>query len=234
MPAGAPAVKRRRAAALGATIVDWHPGSGQGINELASGLAAESGRPVVHSYDDLRSLAGAGTVGLEILEDLPSVGAILVPIGGGGLASGLATIVRARSKGILVIGVEPELASDVAASFPRGPYTPWPDAETHRTIADGLRANACELTFAHIRRLVDAVITVSDDEIAEAVRAAAEQTRLVLEPAGATALAGWLFRAADVGLGTVAGDVVVVASGGNVDPDRYQEYLSQPRTLATP
>lgn len=225
MPGRAPAIKRDKVRKLGGILVDWEPGSGVGINDRASQLAAEQGATVIHSYDDDLALAGAGTVGLEILEDLPDVGAIVVPIGGGGLASGLAAIVRARKSGVRIVAVEPVLAGEVAESMVRGAYQPWSDVDTARTIADGLRANACARTFRHIMALVDCVVTVTDDEIASAVRVAAERTRLVLEPSGATALAACLFRAHESGLDRVRRPVVAVASGGNVDPERFRALL---------
>jgi threonine dehydratase len=225
MPLDAPSIKRRKVEALGAAIIDWTPGDPEDSKALAKRLAVERELTHIHSSDDLRVMAGAGTVGLELLEDLPSLAAVLVPIGGGGLASGIAAAIRGRRRGARIVGVEPTFAADMAASVERGRYEPWPDADNRRTIADGLRTNGSERTFRHISALMDAIVTVTDEEIAAAVRVAAEQARLVLEPAGATALAAWLYRRSEAGLAHLTGDIAIVGSGGNVDSEWFRTCL---------
>ncbi|HEV7810338.1 MAG TPA: pyridoxal-phosphate dependent enzyme, partial [Candidatus Limnocylindrales bacterium] len=202
---------------------------------VAEEIAADRGLSIIPPFDDDRVIAGQGTVGLEIVEDLPDVAAILVPIGGGGLASGIAVAVKARAPNARVIGVEPELAADARESLRAGRIVRWESADVSRTIADGTRTTAIGVRpFAHLAALLDDVILVSEAEIAAAVRLAAEESRLVVEPSGALAIAAMAFHAADAGLARTArtgssdGPVVAVVSGGNVDPDRYLEYLVAP------
>ena len=181
---------------------------------------------MIPPFDDDRIIAGQGTVGLEIAEELPDLGAILVPIGGGGLASGVAAAVKALRPAARVIGVEPELAADARDSLERGEIVSWPAEAVSRTIADGTRTQALgRRTFAHLRAHLDAVITVSEAEIAAGVRLAAERSRLVAEPSGALSVAAMAFHRADAALARLDGPVVAIVSGGNVDPDRYRAYL---------
>jgi len=168
-------------------------------------------------------------VGLEIAEDLPSVAAVLVPIGGGGLASGVAAAIRALVPGARVIGVEPELAADAQESLAAGHIVEWPAERVSRTIADGTRTQSIgRLNFAHLSTQLDGVVTVSEAEIAAAVRLAAEEARLVMEPSGALPVAAMRFRAREAGLVGLDGPIVGVISGGNVDPDRFLAYLEAP------
>ena len=151
---------------------------------VAEELAAERRLAIIPPFDDDRIIAGQGTVGLEIVEELPDVAAVLVPIGGGGLASGVAIAVRALVPGARVIGVEPELAADAQQSLAEGRIVRWAAADVSRTIADGTRTTALgQRTFAHLSALLDRVITIPESEIAAAVRLAAERSRLVVEPA---------------------------------------------------
>jgi threonine dehydratase len=125
--------------------------------------------------------------------------------------------------------VEPELAADARDSLARGEIVEWPAADVSRTIADGTRTQALGArTFAHLRAHLDAIVTVSESEIAAGVRLAAERSRLVVEPSGALGIAAMTFRADACGLVDLVGPVVAVVSGGNVDPDRYREYLAAP------
>jgi threonine dehydratase len=197
--------------------------------QVAERIAAERGLAIIPPFDDDRIIAGQGTVGLEIVEDLPDVGAVLVPIGGGGLASGVATAVKALRPATRVIGVEPELAADAQASFRRREIVRWPAEQVSRTIADGTRTQALGArTFAHLLAHLDDIVTVSEAEIAAGVRLAAERSRLVVEPSGALAIAALAFHAAVTGLSDVAGPVVAVVSGGNVEPEAYRRYLEAP------
>ena len=152
------------------------------------------------------------------------------PIGGGGLASGVATAVKSLRPQAQVIGVEPELAADARDSLARGEIVRWPADEVSRTIADGTRTQALGArTFAHLRDRLDRIITMTEDEIAAGVRLAAERSRLVAEPSGALAVAALAFRSrSDLGLGGVDDPVVGIVSGGNVDPEAYRRYLATP------
>ncbi len=228
MPSDAPSLKARRVAADGAEIVVVGTASEE-RRAVAERIAAERGLHVIPPYDDDRIIAGQGTCGLEIVEDLPDVAAVLVPIGGGGLISGIAAAIRAIRPATRIIGVEPELAADARDSLLAGHIVEWPAELVSRTIADGTRTQAIgRRTFAHIAALVDRIVTVSEAEIAAAVRLAAEESRLVVEPSGALSIAALRFRAAEAGLADADGPVVAVVSGGNVDPDRYRAYLEAP------
>ena len=228
MPFDAPPIKRDRVAADGAEIVTVGTASEE-RRRVAERLSAERGLAIIPPYDDDRIIAGQGTCGLEIAEDLPGVAAVLVPVGGGGLASGVAAAIRALRPGTRVIGVEPELAADARESLETGRIVEWPAAMVSRTIADGTRTQALgRRTFAHLSVLLDRIVTVTEDEIAAGVRLAAEESRLVVEPSGALAVAALRFRAAEAGLEGLNGPVVAVVSGGNVDPAAYRRYLAAP------
>jgi len=228
MPSDAPALKRTRVQADGAEVVVVGPSSEE-RQAVAESLAAQRGLTIIPPYDDDRIIAGQGTVGLEIAEDLPEVAAVLVPIGGGGLASGVAVAMRALAPGARLVGVEPELAADARQSFREGRIVRWDPADASRTIADGTRTTSIGArNFAHLSQLLDDIVTVTEPEIAAGVRLAAEESRLVVEPSGALTVAAIAFRSADAGLTGLAGPVVAVVSGGNVDPDAYREYLRAP------
>jgi threonine dehydratase len=227
MPDDAPAIKRERVAADGAEIVVVGPASDE-RQARAEAIAADRGLAIIPPFDDDRIIAGQGTAGLEILEDLPTTALVLVPVGGGGLASGVATAVKALRPEVRVIGVEPELAADARDSLARGEIVRWPAADVARTIADGTRTQALGArTFAHLAAHLDGIVTVSEAEIAGAVRLAAERARLVVEPSGALAIAAAVFHPAEIDLPSNA-DTVAIASGGNVDPDAFRRYLEAP------
>ena len=228
MPADAPGVKQERVRADGATIVHWDPNGPDWIQDVADRLAGERGLAMIHAFDNPDVIAGQGTVGLEVAGAVEDLGAVLVPIGGGGLISGVATAVRALRPGARIIGVEPALAADAQESLRSGTLARWPTALGRRTIADGTRVNIVPRTFAHIRALVDDIVTVAEDEIAAAVRLVAERSRLVVEPSGALVAAAATYRWEEAGLDRVPGTVVGVVSGGNVDPARYRDYLAAP------
>ena len=228
MPSDAPNIKRERVLADGAEVVVVGTSSEE-REQAARRLAAERGLTVIPPYDDDRIIAGQGTIGLELVEDLPDLAAVLVPIGGGGLASGVATAIKALRPGARVIGVEPELGADARDSLARGEIVRWDAAQVSQTIADGARTQAIgRRTFAHLRVHLDGVVTVSEAEIVAAVRLAAEQSRLVVEPSGALSVAALAFHADEAGVVGLDGPVVAIVSGGNVDPDRYREYLATP------
>src|SRR5216684_2904007 len=194
MPGNAPKIKIDATAALGAEIVLVGPGSAE--RQLkAEELAGQHGYVIVPPFNDEQIIAGQGTIGLEILEDLPDVETVLAPVGGGGMISGVATAIKLSKPSIKVIGVEPELAADAQASLRAGKIVQFPAGEVSRTIADGLRTQSIgPINFEHIRRYVDDIITVTEDEIREAVKLLAANPHTIAEPSGAVALAGFLYR----------------------------------------
>ena len=228
MPSDAPRIKRERVEADGAEIVIVGTASDE-RQRVAETMAAERSLSVIPPFDDDRIIAGQGTIGLELVADKPDLGVVLVPVGGGGLASGVAAAVKGLRPEIRVIGVEPELAADARDSLERGEIVRWPAELVSRTIADGTRTQALGArTFAHLRAHLDRIVTVSEAEIAAGVRLAAERGRLVVEPSGALGIAAMAFHGRELGLDQEAGSIVAVVSGGNVDPERYREYLAAP------
>ncbi|MEA2673772.1 MAG: threo-3-hydroxy-L-aspartate ammonia-lyase [Chloroflexota bacterium] len=225
MPSNAPAIKRRRVEADGAEIITVGPASSE-REAKADELIHERDLVFIPPYDDDRIIAGQGTLGLEIAEDVPDLAAVLVPIGGGGLSSGVAVAVRALHPGARILGVEPEVAADAAESLREGRIVRWDAARTGSTIADGVRSQAIgKRPFAHLSRLLDGVVTVSEAEIVATMRLIAEEARLVAEPSGAVAPAAARFHAKEAGIEGLTGTIVAVVSGGNVDPARYLELL---------
>jgi threonine dehydratase len=221
MPDAAPQVKVEGVRALGAEVVIVTPDQ---RDIRAEELSAEHGMVLVRPYDDKAIVAGQGTVGLEIVEDLPDIDVILVPVSGGGLLSGVATAVKALKPDTLVIGVEPALAADAAESFRTGSRVTWTPEQTYRTIADGLRTTSLgEIPWRHVSRYVDDIITVDDDEIRDAVRRIATDCRLVAEPSGAVSTAAYLHRAAEL---PATGRFAAVVSGGNVAMAAYAQILN--------
>jgi len=223
MPSNAPQVKLEATRALGAEIVLVGP-SGVERQIKAEELSAEHGYVIVPPYDDEKIIAGQGTAGLEIAEDLPDVDLVLVPIGGGGLISGVSTAIKSLKPKARVIGVEPEIAADAQASLRAGHIVKWPPEKVLSTCADGLRAQYVgALTFEHLRRYVDDVVTVSEDEIIEAVRILADNPQTVAEPSGAVAPAAWIFHVDSLPRSKAT---VAVLSGGNIDPALLRQVRS--------
>jgi len=217
MPEETPTVKVDATRAHGAEVVLCAAGQRE---QVADEVVARTGGVLIPPFDHPDVIAGQGTIGLEIAEDLPEVANVIVPVSGGGLASGIGTAVKALAPGARMIGVEPELAADTAASLAAGHRVDWPIEDRNRTIADGLRSQPSELTFAHLQRVLDELITVSENEIRAAVREIALRAHLVAEPSGATALAA--YRRGE----TPPGPTVVVLSGGNVEPALLAEILT--------
>jgi threonine dehydratase len=180
-----------------------------------------NGGTLVPPFDHPDIIAGQGTIGLEIAADLPDVEVVLVPVSGGGLISGIATAIKAKAPKAQVIGVEPELAGDTADGFRRGRLPDWSTDDRARTIADGLRSTPSELTFAHITKFVDDVITVSEDQIKDAIGVLATKSQTVAEPSGAVTTAAYLH--ADL----PKGRTVALVSGGNIDPALLVEVLTR-------
>lgn len=224
MPADAPKVKIAGVERDGAEIAFTGPDSDE-RHRLALQFVEERGLVMVEPYDDPAIIAGQGTIGLEIVEDLPEVTSVVVPVSGGGLSSGVATAIKALAPEARVIGVEPELAADAKASLESGTLVTWTAEQTGRTMADGLRTNSLgPLPFEHLRRFMDEIVTVTEDEIAAAVRELAFRARLVVEPSGAAAMAAE--RSGTAARATADERRVIVISGGNLDPDLFTRLLA--------
>lgn len=222
MPRTAPAVKLEATRALGAEIVLVGPASEERIRR-AEELEKERGLVPVPPYNDEKIIAGQGTIGLEILEDREAPDLILVPIGGGGLISGIATAIKESRSGTKIVGVEPEFAADAQASFRTGSIQSVSGEDAARTMADGLRSQSIgPINFEHIRRYVDAIVTVTEDEIRQAMRRLLFSARIVAEPSGAVTTAAALFHSSEIG---ASGTTVAVVSGGNVDPALLSEIV---------
>ena len=221
MPSNAPEVKKAATRALGAEIVEVGPASSE-RRLKAEELVAEFGYAMIPPYDAREIVAGQGTCGLEIVEQLPDVDLVLSPVSGGGLLSGTATAVKLAAgeglarKEVKVWGTEPELAADARESFYSKTLVEWPAEKTTRTIGDGLRTQSLGvLNFAHILRHVDGIVTVTEEEILAALRVILSATKLVAEPSGAVTLAAALFHAHEL---PKARKVAVILSGGNLEP----------------
>jgi threonine dehydratase len=218
MPSDAPALKRAATESHGAEVIEFHRYAVD-REQLLAALARERGLIVVHPYDDPAVMAGQGTVALELLEQAGELDAMIVPVGGGGLISGCATVVKAITPGCRMIGVEPLASDDVARSLASGRRE---RVTVGRTIADGQQApTPGELTWPVIQALVDEVVTVSDAEIVAAMRFCFERCKLVVEPSGACALAALLAGRVEVG-GLRVG---VVLSGGNIGAEAFAALL---------
>ena len=222
IPEIAPRIKRDATIALGAEVLLCGPTSTDRI-VMAEAVLAERGGVLVPPYDDPYILAGQGTCGLEIVQDLPEVDLILSPVSGGGLLSGIATAAKETLPHVKVWGAEPALAADAKQSFDTRALTEWPGTQTAKTIADGLRTQSLgKLNFQQILRYVDGIVTVTEEEILDATRMLLTATSLVAEPSGAVALAAALFHLAELPQVTT---VVCVVSGGNIDPALKEELM---------
>src|SRR5579862_929506 len=223
MPNNAPAIKREATAALGPDIVLVGPGSTE--RQLkAEELAAEHGYIIVPPYNDEHIIAGQGTIGLEILEDMPDVETVLTPVGGGGLISGVAAAIKMTNPKVNVFGVEPELAADAQASLRTGKIVQFPADQVTRTLADGLRTQSIgPINFDHMQCFVDGIVTVTEAEILEAMKLLSTNPETVAEPSGAVATAGFLFRADQLPKTKLN---VAIISGGNIEPQMLAELRS--------
>ncbi|HVU77766.1 MAG TPA: pyridoxal-phosphate dependent enzyme [Gaiellaceae bacterium] len=216
MPEDAPPNKLAATRGYGAEVVTYDRYTGD-REAIAAELAAErGGAEVVPPYDDPLIMAGQGTAALELIEDGGIVDTLVVPVGGGGLIAGSATI--AKDLGVKrVVGVEPAAGNDWEQSFRRGERV---EIDVPRTIADGLQTHAPgALPWEVATRLVDEIVTVTDDQMVEAMRFAFERLKLVIEPSGAVGLAALLQGKVD------APSVGIVVSGGNIDPCRFAELV---------
>jgi threo-3-hydroxy-L-aspartate ammonia-lyase len=218
MPRDAPASKRAATEGYGAEVLEFDRYS-EDRDALVRELAAERGLTLVHPYDEPLVMAGQGTVGLELAAEVDDLDVVLVPCGGGGLLSGVATAIKALLPAARIVGVEPQASDDTARSLRAGERV---TVEVSRTIADGQQLpTPGERTWPVIRALVDDVVTVSDAEIVEAMRLLFERMKVVAEPSGATALAALLAGHVELRAGTVG----VVISGGNVDAARFAALM---------
>jgi threonine dehydratase len=216
MPETAPALKVERTRARGAEVL-FAGRTSFDRQRRAEELAVERGLTIVPPTDHEWIVAGQGTVGLEILEQRPDVETVVVPVGGGGLLAGVATAVKRSRPDVRVVGVEPSGAARMSASLAAGhPVT----LETTASIADGLMTvRPGDIPFAHVRAFVDDVFTVSDEQIAAAIRWLHATAGIAAEPSGAAATAGVLAHGADFGV------TVAIVSGGNIADDELAAYL---------
>jgi threonine dehydratase len=223
MPPYAPTVKIEATRGLGAEV-DLVAGDRATHAQVARKRADAEGLVLIPPFEHPDVIAGQGTLGLEIVEDAPKVDLVLVPVSGGGLISGVAVALKALAPGARVVGVEPEAVDDARRSLRSGSIESNPAGAERLTQADGLRVNRVgELTFAHIRELVDDIVTVSEDEIVDAMGMIARRARLIAEPSGAVSTAAWLHHASELGHADAA---VAVLSGGNVEPALIARALS--------
>ena len=218
MPHDAPPEKAAATRAAGAHVRTYDRYT-EDRDALLAGLSAESGRPAIHAYDDEHVIAGQGTVALELLEQAGPLDLLLVPVGGGGLISGCATVVAALAPDCRVVGVEPAAGDDTRRSLQAGERV---RIEVPHTIADGQQvAIPGAVTFPIVQALVDEVVTVSDDEIVAAMATLARDAGIVAEPSGACATAALL-----AGVVAAAGlRVGVIVSGGNVSLERFERLV---------
>ena len=221
MPTSSPEAKRAGVRRWGAEVRIIDPAIDGSAMAWASRHGPELGLTLIHPYDALEIMAGTGTLGLEIVEDAPDLATVYVPVSGGGLISGIATAMKARLPRARVVGVEPELANDVALGFRAGERRALSYQETVRTMADGLRVEQAGLqTWPHILALVDDVVTVTEEGIGAAVAWVAREGRVVAEPSGAVSVAAALRD-------NEPRRTVAVISGGNVDPALYAELMTK-------
>ena len=220
IPRAAPTIKVDAVRQLGAEVVIVDGGERR---EAADKLAGERDLTLIPPYDHPDVIAGQGTVGLEILVDLPGVDVVLVPVGGGGLASGVGVAVKTIRPQAAVFGVEPDLAPDARDSLAAGRLVPYTEEQRYATVADGMRTPLSELTLAHLRANLDGIITVTEPEICAAVGLLARDANLVAEPSGATTAAAYRFHADQL----PAGRTAAVVSGGNLDPALLAELIHQ-------
>jgi threonine dehydratase len=220
MPEGAAPVKVAACRSLDAEVL-MAPVSQR--TARAREVSEERGMTMIHPFDDPDVISGQGTVALEIAEDLSGIDTVLVPVGGGGLISGVAIAIRELSPGTRVIGVESELAADAQQSLASGHRVSWTEEDTQRTIADGTRAPSLGVnTFPIVQRTVDTIVTVTEDEILAAMAHLARRARLVVEPSGALSVAAYLNAPNSFGR------TVAILSGGNVDMTVLTRALALP------
>ena len=221
MPTTAPAVKVEGCKSFGAEVV-FAGTTSLDRQAKAEQILAERGMTMVPPFDHTLIITGQGTVGLEILEQVPDVATVVIPVGGGGLLSGASTAIKQAKPSVRIVGVEPTGAPKMSKSLEAGHPITLPST---KSIADGLmNMRPGDITFAHVKQFVDEVVTVSDEDIAKAVGWLSRNARLVVEPSGAATTAAVM-----LGLGHIdpsKGPVVAVVSGGNVAPEAFAKYVS--------
>jgi threonine dehydratase len=228
MPTDAPALKLAATRGYGARVVPYDRVSGN-REEIARRLVAERGAILVPPFDDDAVIAGQGTLALELLEDVPDLELLVAPCGGGGLLSGIAVAGRGVKPGLRLFGVEPEAGDDMKRSLAAGEPVSIP---VPATIADALQTTRpAERTLAIVAALVEAILTVSDRELVNAMALLAERLKLVVEPGGAAAFAALLHGKVPAAAGRRVG---VVLSGGNVDPARFGSLLADAAAESSP
>jgi threonine dehydratase len=218
-PATAPRTKRDAIRRHGADLRDDAPTYDQ-AEAMARARAAESGGLFVSPYNHADVIAGAGTIGLEIAEACPDVGSVFIPLGGGGLGSGVGLALRAAAPGVRLVGVEAAASTPFTVGLARGAITvidPGP------TLADGLAGNLepGSITFELVQRLIDDVVVVSEDELRSALRGMAAEEHLIVEGASAVAIAAVQARR-----GEPAGPAIALVTGANIDVEKLAEVLS--------
>ena len=219
MPDGAPIMKVESTKRLGAEV-ELVKGTYDDAHDRAVELQEQTGMTFIHPYDDELVIAGQGTIGLEILDQLPDVDAVIVPIGGGGLISGVALAIKELKPSCKVIGVQAGVVASMYASRQAGKVTTVPDAAT---LADGIHVlTPGSLTFEMCQKYVDEIVTVSEDEIAAAILALLEVQKTVAEGAGATPVAACMSGKVDTTKKTVC-----VVSGGNVDVTTLSRVITR-------
>lgn len=215
MPSNSSKVKMDAVKGYGAKIVMCGIGPNDRV-ETTKKLISENGYTLIHPYDNDNVIAGAGTATYELIKEVKSLDYIFCPIGGGGLISGTSIAVKGLLPKAKIIGVEPEKANDAYLSFASGKLVP---KVSHDTIADGLRTSLSQKTFDIIRKNVDEIVLVSEEEIVKTMRFLWERMKLVVEPSGAVSLAGLLKGKVNVNENRIG----VILSGGNVDLESFFE-----------
>jgi len=222
MPRTAPKIKRDATASLGAEIVEVGSGSDERMQKALE-LSEQHGYAVIPPYNDEKIIAGQGTIGLEILDDLADVDLVLVPVGGGGLSSGVATAIKLSNSKAKVIGVEPELANDAQQSLKAGQIVSISADRASSTLADGLRTQSIgQINFDHLSKYLDDVVTVGESEIRRAMQRLMSTVHIVAEPSGAVTFAALAFHGAKL---PESRKTVAIVSGGNAEPALLAQVL---------
>lgn len=222
IPDNAPKLKVEKTKGYGGEVVLVGASSDERLAKVNELIAQHNYAPVP-PFDDENVMAGQGTIGLEVFEDLPEIDMMLVPVSGGGLIAGIAVALKTLKPSVKIIGVEPELAADARDSFRSGQLVGYPAEQTARTVADGLRVQKLgKLTWPLIQKYVDNIVTVSEDEIYAAMRTLALDARIVAEPSGAVPFAAWQFHRAELPAGK---HNVALISGGNVEPELLAKVI---------
>ncbi len=222
MPDSAPRIKIENTRSYGAQVVLYDMLT-EKRDEVAHRLMTEHNYVLVPPFNDHFVIAGQGTIGLEIFADLPDVDLVLTPVGGGGLLSGVAAALKSLKPSVKVVGVEPAFAADAQASLRSGQIVKITPQDAQRTIADGVRTLAVEpITFAHLQQYADDILSVSEDELRASVREMVLMHKLIIEPTSALPLAAYRYHHDEL---PPARNVVLVLSGGSVDPAQLAELI---------